>query len=164
MRAIIIALFPAAVLVTACDDASSTKVKEDVKSAAKKVDQALDDLDTDDVKRHLNSAKDAIARGVDAVEDCSWAATIAGDVARDAIKQPIEELRRLCSFDAPLGRATRAVEKAEKARAEQREAPSLTECASDDYAKAARELDAKYGAEPRWTAVKARWATVCPGA
>jgi hypothetical protein len=164
MRAIILALFPLAVLGAACDDASSTKVKDDVKSAAKKVDQALDDLDTDDVKRHLNNAKDAIGRGVDAVEDCSWAATIAGDVVKDAVKEPIEELRRLCSFDAPLGRATRAVEKAEKARAEQPEAPSLTECASDDYAKAARELDGKFGGEPRWLAVKARWGKVCPGA
>jgi predicted small secreted protein len=165
MRAIIVSLISVSVLATACDDARSRQVKEDVKSAAKKVDQALDDLDTADVERHLANARDAIGRGVDAVEDCAWAATIAGDVAREAVKarSPIDELRRLCRFDAPLGRATRAVAKAERARAEQPEAPSLTECQSDDYARAARELDAAYASEPRWTAVKTRWANVCPG-
>ena len=132
--------------------------KEKMKEAAKDVDKAIDDFDMDDAKKHLANAKDALGRGLDAVEDCSWAATVAADVVKD----PITELRRLCSFDAPLGRATRAVEKAEKARAEQPEAPSLTECSSDGYAKAARELDEKYSTDPKWTAVKARWAKVCP--
>jgi hypothetical protein len=132
--------------------------KEKMKEAAKDVDKAIDDFDMDDAKQHLANAKDALGRGLDAVEDCSWAATVAADVVKD----PITELRRLCSFDAPLGRATRAVEKAEKARAEQPEAPSLTECSSDGYAKAAKELDDKYATEPRWTAIKARWTKVCP--
>ena len=149
--AIVVAAF---VFAAACKDG-----KEQMKEAAKDVDKAIDHFDVDDATKHLVSAKDSIAKGLDAVVDCSWAATVAADVVKD----PITELRRLCSFDAPLGRATRAVEKAEKARAEQPEAPSLTECASDGYAKSAKELDDKYPAEAKWIAVKARWAKVCPG-
>lgn len=132
--------------------------KEQMKEAAKDVDHAIDKIDLDDAKQHLVNAKDAIARGLDAVEDCTWATSVADNV----MDNPVVELRRLCSFDAPLGRATRAVEAAEKARAEQAGAPTLTECQSDAYAKAARELDAKFASEPKWTELKARWAKVCP--
>jgi hypothetical protein len=150
---IVVAVF-FAVAVAGCDDG-----KAKVEAAGKKLDKAIDDFDVDDAKQHLNSAKDAIGRGLEAIEDCAWAATIAGDV----VKEPVTELRRLCSFDAPLARATRAVENAEKARAEQPDAPSLTECSSDTWTKAARDLDASFASEPRWTAVKTRWKNVCPG-
>jgi hypothetical protein len=141
--------------VVACKDG-----KERMNEAKKDVDKAVDTLELDDAKQHLVNAQAALAKGLDAVEDCTWAATVASDVVKD----PVTELRRLCSFDAPLGRATRAVDKAEKARAEQPDAPSLTECQSDSYAKAAKELDASFATEPRWTSVKARWTKVCPGA
>jgi hypothetical protein len=52
----------------------------------------------------------------------------------------------------------------EAARAEQPEAPALTECSSDEWPKAKTTLDRDFGAEPRWTDLKARWAKVCPGA
>src|SRR5689334_17384215 len=132
--------------------------KEKMKEAAKDVDHAIDKLDLDEAKQHLANAKDAIAKGLDAVEDCTWATSVADNV----VDNPVVELRRLCSFDAPLGRATRAVEAAEKARAEQAGAPTLTECQSDSWAKAARDLDAKFASEPKWLELKARWTKVCP--
>jgi hypothetical protein len=144
----------------ACDDG-----KAKAKEAVKKVDQAIDNLDVEEAKQHLSNAKDAVAKGLDAAEDCAWAARIADDVARDTIKDPVKELKRICSFDAPLARATKAVSTAEKAKAEQPEAPSLTECSSDDWATMKRTLDnSPFASEPRWTELKARWAKVCPDA
>lgn len=149
-----------ALAVLGCDDGTKTKAKE----AVNKVDQAIDKLDADDAKQHLQRAKDSLAKGLDAAEDCAWAARIADDVVKGAIEDPVTELRRICSFDAPLGRATRAVVAAEKAKAEQPEAPSYTECSSDDWAAMKRQLDASpHASEPRWTELKARWAKVCPG-
>jgi len=162
------ALLVVAVLV-GCEDAKPTvdnavdKVKNN--SVVKKVDQALDKLDTDEVKERLSRAKDAIGKGLEAAEDCAWAARVADDVVKDAVKDPITELRRLCSFDAPVGRATRAVVAAEKARAEMPGAPSLTECSSDDWPAVKRDIEAgPHKADPRWTALVARWAKVCPDA
>lgn len=153
----------------ACEDAKPKvdnavdKVKNN--SVVKKVDQTLDKLDLDEAKDHLAKAKDALAKGLDAAEDCSWAARIADDVIKDALKDPITELRRLCSFDAPLGRATKAVVAAEKARAEMPGAPSLTECSSDEWAAAKRDIEASpHKGEARWTELVARWTKVCPDA
>lgn len=146
--------------VLGCDDG-----KARAKEAVNKVDKAIDGLDLDEAKQHLSAAKDAVAKGLDAAVECSWAARIADDVARDAIKDPVKELKRLCSFDAPLARATKAVSNAEKAKAEQPEAPSLTECSSDDWATMKQRLEASpYASEPRWTELKARWAKACPDA
>ena len=141
------------IAVAGCEDGKAT-----AKQVGKKIDHAIDDLDLDEAKQHLSNAKDALGKGLEAVEDCAWAATIAVDV----VQEPVSELRRLCSFDGPLARATRAVEKAEQARAAQPDAPSLTECASETWDKAARGLDASFASEPRWTAVKTRWKNVCP--
>jgi hypothetical protein len=144
----------------ACDNG-----KAKAKEAVNKVDKAIDDLDADEAKQHLTNAKDAVAKGLDAAEDCAWAARIADDVVKDAIKDPVKELKRICSFDAPLAKATKAVTTAEKAKAEQPEAPSLTECSSDDWANMKRQIDGSPNAsEPRWTDLKARWAKVCPDA
>jgi hypothetical protein len=138
--------------------------KAKAKEAASKVDKALDELDVDEARRHLASAKDAVARGLDAAEDCAWAARIADDVVKDAVRDPVKELRRICSFDAPLARATRAVTSAEKARAELPEAPSLTECSSDEWAAARRVIEASpHASDPRWTELVERWNKVCPG-
>lgn len=163
----VVALGALGALGGACDDAKPKvdhavdKVKNN--TVVKKVDQALDKLDVDEVKQHLASAKDAMAKGLEAAEDCAWAARVADDVIKDAMKDPMTELRRLCSFDAPLGRATRAVVAAEKARAEMPGAPSLTECSSDDWAAAKREIEASpHKAEPRWSELVARWTKVCP--
>ncbi|MBL9013290.1 MAG: hypothetical protein JNL83_03885 [Myxococcales bacterium] len=151
----------------ACDEAKqkADKAVDTVKnnSAVQKVDKALDNLDLDEVKQHLASAKDAIGRGLEAAEDCAYAARIADDVVKDAMKDPVAELRRLCSFDAPLGRATKAVVAAEKAKADQPEAPSYTECSSDEWAKAKRDIEAgPHKGDARWTELQARWTKVCP--
>lgn len=146
-----------------CDSSDRAKVKEKAGEAVDKVDKAIDNLDVDEAKQHLSSAKDAIARGLDAAAECSWAARVADDVAKDAVKDPVRELKRLCSFDAPLGRATKAVVAAEKAKAEQPEAPSYTECSSDAWVTAGREIEATpHAGDPRWTDLKARWAKICP--
>jgi hypothetical protein len=145
---------------TACEDP-----KAKAKEAVKKVDNAIDNFDLDDAKQKLSSAKDAVAKGLEAAEECSWAARIADDVVKDAMKEPIKELKRICSFDAPLARALKAVQNAEKAKQEQPEAPSYTECSSDDWANMKKQIDGSPNAsEPRWTDLKARWAKVCPHA
>jgi hypothetical protein len=142
----------------ACDDG-----KAKAKEAVDKVDKAIDNLDLDEAKQHLSNAKDAIAKGLDAAAECSWAAKVADDAAKDALKEPIKELKRICSFEAPLGKALKALQNAEKAKAEQPEAPSLTECSSDDWANMKRELDGgPHANDPRWTELKTRWAKVCP--
>ena len=72
----------------ACDEAKqkADKAVDTVKnnSAVQKVDKALDNLDLDEVKAHLSSAKDAIGRGLEAAEDCAYAARIADDVVKNA--------------------------------------------------------------------------------
>jgi hypothetical protein len=60
-------------------------------------------------------------------------------------------------------RARRALAAAEKARAEQKDAPSLTECSSDEWAAVKTKLDAEHSGKAEWTDVKARWAKACPG-
>ena len=143
------------VLLFACDEGTKTKAKETVN----KVDKVMDRVDTDDAKQHLANAKSTVAAGTDPAEDCSW---VARQTDTDATKPALDELRKLCSFDAPLARAQAAVVRAEKAKAEQPEAPSLTECQSDDWAAMKTKLDAAHGSEPKWADLKARWAKVCP--
>lgn len=156
-----IVLIAAAIVALAagCDDG-----KAKVKEVGKKVDQALDNLDKGEAAAHLATARDAVARGTEPAEACSWAASAAADSAAATAQPAVTELRRLCSLDVPLGRATRAVTQAEAARAEQPEAPSLTECSSDEWPRARQRLDRDHASEPRWTELKARWAKVCPGA
>jgi hypothetical protein len=125
-----------------------------------KVSKALDKLDSDDAKQHLASARAAINKGGTAAEDCSWLARGESKSAPDAIK----ELEKLCAIEVPFGRASHAVVAAEKAKAEQPEAPSLTECSSDEWAAGKRKLDELASAESRWMDLKARWAKVCPDA
>jgi hypothetical protein len=139
----------------ACDEGTKAKVKE----TAGKVDKAADKLDSDDAKDHLAKAQAALASGTDPAEDCSW---VARQTDTDATKLALDELRRVCNFDAPLARATQAIVRAEKARAEQPEAPSLTECQSDDWPAMKTKLDAAYASDAKWTEVKARWTKVCP--
>jgi hypothetical protein len=137
--------------------------KAKAKEAVDKVDKAIDNLDLEEAKQHLSNAKDAVAKGLDAAADCAWAARVADDAAKDALEAPVKELKRICSFDAPLAKALKALQNAEKAKAEQPEAPSLTECSSDDWANMKRELDGgPHASDPRWTELKTRWAKVCP--
>ena len=140
----------------ACDEGTKSKVKE----TAKKVDTAMDKLDTSDAKEHLDKAKAALASGTDPAEDCSW---VASQTDTEATKDTLAELRKLCSFDAPLERAKQAVVRAEKARAEVPEAPALTECQSDDWANMKAKLAASpHASDPRWADLQARWAKACP--
>ncbi|MBK9034362.1 MAG: hypothetical protein IPL61_24370 [Myxococcales bacterium] len=124
------------------------------KAAADKVDQVVDKLDRDEAAGHLATAKAALAANTDPAEACSWSAS----------HPDAAELARLCSFDVPMRHATLAVTMAEQARAEQAEAPSLTECQSDEWTKAKQKLDRDHAGEAAWTALAARWAKVCPGA
>ncbi|HET9485274.1 MAG TPA: hypothetical protein VFO79_15030 [Xanthomonadales bacterium] len=142
-------------LVCACDEGTKTKAKETVN----KVDKVMDKVDTDDAKEHLAKAKSSLAAGTDPAEDCSW---VASQTDTDATKPTLDELRKLCSLDAPLARAQAAVVRAEKAKAEQPEAPSLTECQSDDWAAMKTKLDGAHGSDPKWAELEARWAKVCP--
>lgn len=130
-----------------CDDG-----KAKVQSAVKKADQAVDKLERDEAAGHLAAAKAALAQGTDPGEPCSWVTS----------HPEATELARLCNFDAPMRRATAAVTKAEKARAEVPDAPTLTECMSDEWSKAKQKLDA-FASDPAWTALAARWTKVCPG-
>ncbi|MBE7452689.1 MAG: hypothetical protein HS111_28570 [Kofleriaceae bacterium] len=155
--AVLVAL-AAAALAAGCDDKTVGKVKE----VGKQVDQAADKLDRDEAAGHLAAARAALQARGEPAEACSWAASAAADQAAASAQSAVAELRRLCSLDVPLGRATRAVSQAEAARAEQLEAPSLTECASDEWARAASALDRDHGGEPRWAELKRRWAAVCP--
>jgi hypothetical protein len=141
-----------------CDDGAS-KVKE----MGKKIDKAVDKLDTDEASGHLAAAKQAVAHGREPAEACSWAQSATADNAAEAARATVAELRTLCTLEVPLGRATRALAQAEAARAELPDAPSLTECSSDDWARARGQLERDHGAEARWTALKARWAKACPG-
>jgi hypothetical protein len=127
-----------------------------------RVSKGLDKLDRDDAAQHLAAAREAIGKGGEAAEDCSWV-TRAGE-GNDASRDTIKELGKLCNFDVPLGRASRAVIAAEKAKAEQPDAPSLTECSSDEWAASKRTLDGAFGGESRWTDLKGRWTKVCPDA
>ena len=133
----------------ACDDG-----KAKVEAAAKKLDNAVDKLEKDEAATQLASAKAALAANTDPAEACTWVAS----------HPTATELARLCSFDVPMRHATLAVTMAEKARAEQPEAPTLTECQSDEWTKAKAKLDAAHASEPAWTALAARWAKVCAGA
>ena len=137
----------------ACDEGTKSKVKE----TANKVDNAVDKFEANDAKDHLAKAKTTLASGTEPAEDCSW---VAGQTDTDATKPALDELRKLCSIDVPLERAKQAVVRAEKARAEVPEAPSLTECQSDDWAAMKTKLDAS--SDPRWADLKTRWAKVCP--
>ena len=140
----------------------TSSILDKVKSVGNKVGGALDKLDVDEAKTQLGSARESLAKGLEAVEECAWVARIAEDAAKDAMAMPVSELRKLCAFDAPLSRATTAVTKAEAAKAEQPEAPSFTECSSDDWSKVKKQLDTRYASEPRWTELKTRWTKVCP--
>jgi hypothetical protein len=148
----------ATLLLLAACEGSADKAKE----IGKKIDHAVDKLDTDEAATHLAQAKDALARGTEPAEACTWAGSATATGGAAAAKPSVDELRRLCSLDVPLLRATRAVTAAEAARVEQPQAPSLTECSSDEWPRAQKSLDRDHGGEPRWTELKARWTKVCP--
>ena len=142
-------------LFAACDEGTKTKAKETVD----KVDRVIDKSDVGDVDERITRVKAAVAEGREPAEECSWTDRT---TETDATKTKLAELRRWCSFDVPIARAQAAVERAEKAKAEQPEAPSHTECQSDDWANMKTKIEAKHASEPRWTDLKARWAKVCP--
>ncbi|MBA3463353.1 MAG: hypothetical protein H0T46_25580 [Deltaproteobacteria bacterium] len=137
-------------------DKMKDMVPDKVKSAANAVDKSLDKLDADEVAEHVKNAQDMIARGEEPREDCGWAAR-----AQDSEGKKM--LLQLCAYEVPMIRARRALVAAEKARAEQRDAPSLTECSSDEWANVKAKLDTDHGGKAEWTDFKARWAKACPG-
>lgn len=168
-------LFLVAVLCSGCESKSSSgvgdkidkageraadKVKDmvpdKVKSAANAVDKTLDKLDADEIAEHVKNAQDMIARGEVPREDCGWA-------ERAPDSEGKKTLQQLCGFDVSMIRARRALAAAEKARAEQKDAPSLTECSSDEWANVKAKLDADYSGKAEWTDLKGRWAKACPG-
>lgn len=138
-------------------DKAKEMVPDKVKSAANAVDKGLDKMDSDEAKQHVENAKASIARGEEPREACAWAANAPDSAERTTLQQ-------LCAFDVPMIRARRAVVAAEKARAEQQDAPSLTECSSDEWAGVKTKLDADFSGKAEWTDLKARWAKACPGA
>lgn len=154
----VIELVVVALAITACDDSKVAKVKQ----LTKKGDDVLEKFDFDEAKQHVANAKQALAAGTDPAEDCSWVARISGGDGPEATKAQVVELRRLCTIEVPLGRATRAVTAAEKAKVEQPEAPSYTECSSDEWAAAKQALDGSpASSDARWTGLKARWTKIC---
>ncbi len=160
LRTVLHTLLLAAALTSlaACEGGSS-KVKE----IGKKIDDTVDRLDKDEAGQNLAAAKEALAAGKEPLEPCSWAGSSTANNAAASARPAIDELRKLCSLDVPLLRATRAVTQAETARAEQPQAPSLTECSSDEWPKARTQLDRDHAGEARWAELKARWAKACPG-
>jgi len=138
-------------------DRLEDKVKSN--STVQKVDKGLDKLDSDEATGHLAKAKEMIAKGEEPAEACSWVTRAGTNTATDAVK----ELDKLCQVDVPLGRATRAVVAAEKAKAEQPSAPSFTECSSDEWAQTKAKLDgSSFASDARWSELKTRWSKVCP--
>lgn len=139
-------------------DKAIDKMEDKVKSntVVNKVDKGLDKLDTDEASGHLATAKEMVAKGESPMEACAWADRAGASSAQDTVK----ELKKLCSVDVPLAKATKAVVAAEKAKAEQPSAPSLTECSSDDWAAMKTQLEGT--SDARWNDLKARWAKVCP--
>lgn len=137
-------------------DKAKEMVPDKVKSAANAVDKGLDKLDSDEAKEHVQNAQAMIARGEEPRADCGWA-----DNAPDGDERKL--LKQLCSFDVPMIRARRALVAAEKARAEQKDAPSLTECSSDEWAGVKAKLDADFSTRAEWVDLKTRWAKACPG-
>jgi len=135
-------------------DKMGDKVKDN--SVVQKVDNSLDKLDTDEASGHLAKAKEMVAKGEDPAETCSWVTRAGGNAATETVR----ELEKVCQVDVPLGRATRAVIAAEKAKAEQPSAPSLTECSSDDWANMKIKLEGS--GDARWPDLKSRWAKACP--
>jgi hypothetical protein len=137
-----------------CDDP-----KAKVTGAAKKADQALENLDKSEAAGHLAKAREAVAAGQEPHDACSWVAR-----TTDTTNQDVVQLRRVCKFEVPMQKARAAADKAKRARDEQPEAPSLTECASDEWAAAKKTLDADFADDAAWTTLKATWTKVCPGA
>ncbi|HEY5938672.1 MAG TPA: hypothetical protein VIU61_28670 [Kofleriaceae bacterium] len=140
-------------LVAGCDDP-----KGKVTGAAKKADQALENLDKSEAAGHLAKAREAVAAGQEPHDACSWVAR-----TTDTSNQDVVQLRRVCKFEVPMQKARAAADKARKAREEQPEAPSLTECSSDDWAAAKKILDAEFSDDATWSALKTSWTKVCPG-
>ncbi len=147
---------------SACEGGAS-KAKE----AVKKVDKVADKLDTDEAGAHLTAAGQAFANGKEAPEACSWASSSAASNVAESARGSVEQLRKMCAVEPPLIRAAAAVKAAETARAEQPQAPTLTECQSDAWARAAATLGGPAStldaaASARWNDLKARWAKACP--
>jgi hypothetical protein len=145
-------------LVAACNE-KTKKAKESVEGAVKKVDKVMDKDDNADVDSHLSHAIAEFKEGRDPAEDCSW---LARQTETAATRTALTEFNVICEWDAPLARATAAVVRAEKAKSEQPEAPTLTECQSDDWPAMKAKLDNSSVGDDRWPALKARWAKVCP--
>jgi hypothetical protein len=140
----------------ACDEGTKSKAKD----AVKKVDNAVDKFEAGDVKERLDKAKSTLASGTEPHEECSW---VARATDTDATKAQLDELRKLCNVDVPLNKAAQAVARAEKARSETPDAPSLTECQSDDWAQTKSKIEGSpLASESKWTDLKARWAKACP--
>ncbi len=158
------ALVATLLLMTACEGA-----KDKAAAGLDKVDKATDKvvgaLDGDDLAKQLASAQAAIANNKEPTAECAWFSQTPDGAKAGHLSGAAGEFKQLCSFDAPLIGATRAVVAAEKARAEQPQAPSLTECSSDTWFQVQRTLDqSMYNGVIRWTELKARWAKVCPDA
>jgi hypothetical protein len=153
------AALPLLLLVCAACEGGAEKAKD----LGKKIDDTVTKLDTSEADTHLKQAHEQLAAGKEPVEACSWASSSTANNAAAEARPSIDALRRLCSLEVPLTWAKRAVTAAETARAEQPQAPSLTECSSDDWPKAIARLDKDHPGEPRVTEIKARWTKVCPG-
>jgi hypothetical protein len=145
-----------ALAVAACEGGAS-KAKE----VGQKIDDVATGLDESEAKGHLAAARQAFAAGKEAPEACSWASSSAATSVAASARASVDALRALCAVEVPLQRATRAVTMAETARAEQPQAPTLTECQSETWSQAAAVLDRDHAAEPRWTELKARWVKTC---
>jgi hypothetical protein len=133
------------------------KVKDN--TVVQKVDKGLDKLDSDEASEHLAKAKEMVGKGEEPHEACSWVTRAQTNSATATVK----ELEKLCTLDVPLTRATKAVVAAEKAKAEQPSAPSLTECSSDEWSTMKTKIEGTaFASDAKWSDLKARWTKVCP--
>ncbi|KAB2896676.1 MAG: hypothetical protein F9K40_14070 [Kofleriaceae bacterium] len=147
------------VLLAACEG-TADKAKE----IGKKIDNAADKLDRSEADTYLAQAKDAVLKNQEPSEACSWLTSSSAQNAAASAQASIDELRVVCTKTVPLMRAANAVNAAEAARREQPQAPTLTECASDAWAKEKVVLERDFPTEPLWIDLRARWAKVCPDA
>lgn len=151
------------VLAASCDSGGSSggtpsklgDLGKKIEAAGNKVGGALDKIDQGEARDKLAAAKASVASGGVAADECTWVANQAASTDPSVV-----ELRQVCAVGVAVNLAKPAVAKAEEARKYQAKG-MISECTSDDYAKAAASVEA-YKTDPAWADVAARWAKACP--
>ncbi len=146
---------------TSSDQSKLGALADKVKGVGDKVGGALDKLDTGEATDKLAAAKASLAGGLEASDECDWASRQQAS-SDPAVAATVGELKKLCALDVPVARAQKALVKAEAAKASDPQSKELTECSSDDWARAAQQIaGSPFSGDPKWTDLTTRWSKVC---